>query len=394
MTEPATRPAPHVVISGWYGQENVGDEAMLAVLLAAIERRRPDARFTVLSERPERIAAVHGRADRLVALPHPAPYGWPHALDFDLWRRTRAIRRAVRSASLFVLGGGSLLRDRGARNYLRLVDELWFAERARVPSAVVGVSIGPLQRAWGRALARRLLSRTTLLSVRDSESLGALDGIGVAPDKARCDGDLTLALEPAPRSASSAPAPILVAPCRAMLTGLHDGAAGNPKLDRVLAETLDALVERTNARVQFVPFRCAPDEDDAELCERIRAAMKRADRAEVLPHELDAAAVKARFARASLVIAARFHAVHFAVHSGTPTIAIAYGPKVDRLMGDVVLSDFSLAPGQASAAAMLELHARLAGSDADAPRAAKERLERDSSRTRSMLDELAALADR
>ena len=41
-----------IVISGWYGQRNVGDEAMLEVLLAELSRVDPDADFCVLSERP------------------------------------------------------------------------------------------------------------------------------------------------------------------------------------------------------------------------------------------------------------------------------------------------------------------------------------------------------
>ncbi len=393
MADPANTNAPRVVISGWYGHENVGDEAMLSVLLEAFERRDAATRFTVLSERPDRARVVHDRGERLDALDHPIPYGPLRMLDSDLRRATARIREAVRGASLVVLGGGSLLRDRGRANYLRLVDELSWAQRAGVPTAVVGVSVGPLTRRWGRALARRLLSGADLVSVRDAESLRVLRDLGVDPAKASHDGDLTLALDVGPVPPPADDAPVLVAPCRAMLTGLRDGAKGNPDLEADLARALDGIADRSGAPIEFVPFRCAPpEEDDVALCERIRGRMQAQDRATVAPHDLDARVVKRRFAEAGFVVAARLHALHFALAGRAPTVAIAYGQKVERLFFDLGLNDYALAPRSASRSKLLERYERSRDEGARDFARARERLKEHAARVRAMLERLAALA--
>ena len=391
MADSAAVKSGRVVISGWYGHENVGDEAMLTVLLEAFERADPATRFTVLSERPDRVLVTHGREGRLTALDHPIPYGPLRMLDADLRRATASIREEVRRSSLFVLGGGSLLRDRGRGNFLRLVDELAWAQRAGVPTAVVGVSAGPLRRLLGRAVAKRLLSRVDLLSVRDEASRRVLRDLGVDEARVSFDGDLTLALDPGPLPEDRSNAPVLVAPCRAMLTGLKDGARGNPGLEVDFAQALDTLVHRTGVAVEFVPFRCAPDEDDAQLCERIAARMSQKNSARVADHSLDAAAVKRRFASARLVLAARLHALHFALSGGTPTVAVAYGQKIGRLFRDLSLADFALEPRAATRDKLLERLDRARDHGAADFDRARKRLAEQTTRVHAMLARLAEL---
>ena len=49
-----------LVISGYYGFGNAGDEAMLAAILEAILEVVPDADITVISGNPGHTAANHG----------------------------------------------------------------------------------------------------------------------------------------------------------------------------------------------------------------------------------------------------------------------------------------------------------------------------------------------
>ncbi len=56
------------LISGYYGEKNAGDEAILAGILQEIGRRDPDARFTVLSFDPEDTERRHGEGRELEAI--------------------------------------------------------------------------------------------------------------------------------------------------------------------------------------------------------------------------------------------------------------------------------------------------------------------------------------
>ncbi|REJ35876.1 MAG: polysaccharide pyruvyl transferase CsaB, partial [Bacillota bacterium] len=81
-----------VVISGYYGFDNAGDEAVLAAILAGLRRECPTVHPVVLSGNPARTAARHG----VEAVPRLS---------------LAAVRRALREADLFVSGGGTLLQD-------------------------------------------------------------------------------------------------------------------------------------------------------------------------------------------------------------------------------------------------------------------------------------------
>ncbi len=86
----------HLVISGYYGYGNTGDEAILAALTDELRRRYPDVRLTVLSAVPEATARQYG----VEAIPR--------------WSLP-AIWRALRGADLLISGGGGLIQDTTSR---------------------------------------------------------------------------------------------------------------------------------------------------------------------------------------------------------------------------------------------------------------------------------------
>lgn len=357
-----------IVISGWYGQRNVGDEAMLEVLLAELSRVDPDADFCVLSERPAEIEAHYGSRYSIRALPHPSPYGWKRMLDGERRHATGEIWREVREAQLFVLGGGSLIRDHNKSNFTRVMDELHIAQGADVPAAVIGVTVGPLRTGWGRFWSKRLLQRANIVAVRDEASEKALEELGVPG--VETTGDLTLLLDAEP-SVDSGPAPICIAPCEAMRRGVPDGPPGNPDLARILGESASALNQETGAPIELVAFRSGvPEEDDALLCEEVHAAMVDPTVATLAPFDMQPRAVKGRLGRARLVIGARLHSLIFAAHSGVPIIGIGYGPKVRRFLRALDLEEFCVEPADVNPALLQDLARRWDGERAEAMRAA------------------------
>jgi len=347
---------PRIVISGWYGQRNVGDEAMLEVLLAELSRAAPDADFCILSERPEEIVEHYGERYSVEALPHPSPYGWKRMLDGSRRHATGDVWRAVRESQLFVLGGGSLIRDHNKSNFTRVMDELHIAQGAGVPTAVIGVKVGPLRTGWGRFWSKRLLACANVVSVRDEASERTLDELGVVGVEST--GDLTLLLEAGPFT-TDGPAPICFAPCEAMRRGIPDGPPGNPDLARLLGESASALNQATGAPIELVPFRSGvPEEDDARVCEEVRAAMVDPAAATIAPFDLDPHIVKGRLARARLVVGARLHSLVFAAHTGVPIIGIGYGPKIRRFLAALDLEEFCIEPADVTPALVMDLERR------------------------------------
>ena len=77
----------NILVSGYYGFHNAGDEAILAGMIRAVRDLEPDARFTVISGTAAQTRSMHG----VNAISRG---------DF------KSIWRAMGRADLFVSGGG------------------------------------------------------------------------------------------------------------------------------------------------------------------------------------------------------------------------------------------------------------------------------------------------
>jgi polysaccharide pyruvyl transferase CsaB len=163
-----------ILVAGYYGYRNWGDEGSLATLLQVLPREAVCA----LSGDPAFTEATYG----ICALPR---------------LELRTVRRAIRESDALILGGGSLLQDATSlRSLLYYLALIRWGLRAHGRVLLVGQGVGPLRRRLGRRLTARLLQRVPFLSVRDADSARLLSSLGVSG--ATVDADLTWALAPQP----------------------------------------------------------------------------------------------------------------------------------------------------------------------------------------------------
>src|SRR5678815_3435685 len=112
-----------VGISGSYGGFNLGDEAILHVIIRELEQSLP-VEVTVFSRDADDTHARHGVAAVTAR---------------NLSRRES--QALVRSLDLLILGGGGILYDADADMYLR---EVTLAHEVGTPVMVYAISAGPL----------------------------------------------------------------------------------------------------------------------------------------------------------------------------------------------------------------------------------------------------------
>jgi len=304
-------PRDGIVLSGYYGFGNLGDEAVLSATIRTLRARLGDLPVTVLSARPAETAATHGVAA-------------VHRTD------PRAVWRALGRARLFLSGGGSLLQDiTSARSALYYLGVLALAT-ARVPRTMVyAQGVGPLRRGWVRWLVRRVLDRVDVVTVRDADSRSLLEALRV-----RCRptlvADPVWLLDPAP--------PEALAP-RLRSAGVGEGeplllVAVRPwRGDRfvgALAAGLREAARRLGARVVAVPFQ---RDRDLALSTRVAAATGGV----LLDPPPAPEEVLALAARATAVVGLRLHALILAARAGTPPVGLAYDPKVGALFRELGL---------------------------------------------------------
>ena len=264
------------------GAGNLGDEALLAGLLAALRAHGVEA--IVASVAPPRTRSEHSvpTVDRFVG--------------------TLA---ALARVDAVVSGGGGLLQDttsfRSLAYYLGVIAA---ARLVRMPVAVFAQSLGPLSPRGARAVRRVL--RGVQLGLRDAPSLALATELGL---DAHSVADTALLLDPAPVPERGASAPLVLVP-----------RAGYPLLTDALVATARPWADAGGpVRVTAVD----PKRDAAEL-ERLLAAFPSAEhRAADRPAGLVSA-----FAGAHAVLSGRLHGMVLAAVAGTPVAGLAYDPKV------------------------------------------------------------------
>ena len=166
----------HIVICGYHGFENSGDEALLQAMLDTLRAKSPDAHITVLSMRPRSTSSL---------------YGVDSVHRFDPFR----IARLFRKTDLLLFGGGSLLQDATSRKslyyYLAVIR---MAQKRGVKVMLYANGVGPLNHPLSRKLTKRVLDKVDLITLRDDDSDALLSEIGVTKPKTVVTADAAFTL--------------------------------------------------------------------------------------------------------------------------------------------------------------------------------------------------------
>lgn len=291
------RVTPSIVISGYYGFGNTGDEAVLDGILATFAEIGLDERITVLSGSPAQTAAAH---ESVKAIHRYSPTG---------------VLRALRGADLVISGGGSLLQDAtSSRSLYYYLYVLRLAQVFRRKTMIYAQGIGPLKSEKSKRAVGRVLKRASAVTVRDSDSLSVIESLGVAGARVVADPSF---LAQADMDAADA----VLASCGLSGRPLL-GISIRPWADNAwlpeLAGSVRVICDLLGLTPVLIPMQ--PGED-ARLCAEI-------DLGPLVGGNLPPQAVKGLIARCSLMIGMRLHSLMFAADTGVPFVALVYDPKV------------------------------------------------------------------
>ena len=324
QTDRSSRPL-RILISGYYGFNNLGDEAILTSMQQALRMEHEQLALTVLSANPKLTESSH---------------------DVQAISRTdyKAIWHALGENDLLISGGGSLLQDvtssRSLQYYLLI---LAMSVVRRTPFMIYGQGIGPIRKAWNRRLTGWILQAAKVLTVRDQQSFDELLQLGIPKAKLYLSADPVLLFE----SPESAPGQQIlkdlgVQPERGPLLAVSVRSWGNDEtwIDQ-LALALDAIISTQQAQVVFIPMQQSGDE---AIGQKIKEQMKHKEHAFCLPHGYSVKEVLSVIKSCQLLIGVRLHALVFAAITATKAIAIRYDPKVDHFakrVGQVLAGSLS-----------------------------------------------------
>jgi len=298
----------NVVISGYYGYDNSGDDIILHSILQNLRDLRGDLNFTVLSIKPKETRAR---------------FKVNTVYRFNLFQ----VFFRLRKADLLITGGGNLIQDETSTQSLMYY--LWIINTARrlgAKNMLYAKGIGPVSRPGNIKRVKKALDRVNLITLRESDSLEVIKEIGITGPDIHVAADAAFALPPAAGGEALLSAKGIRRPffCVALRSWKH-----NPDgLDTQVALFADHLAETYGYQAVFVQM-CP--EQDRELSCRVMSLMRHpAVLVETEPDEFNQD--RTILGLASFALCMRLHALIFAMEKGVPTIGLVYSPKIRQFM--------------------------------------------------------------
>lgn len=289
-----------ILISGYYGFGNVGDEAVLEAMLEGFQKRDPAVKTTVLSTQ-----------------------------RCDLFK----ILTEIADCDVFLSGGGSLFQDTtSSRSFLYYIGLVFLAKLFRKKAMIFAQGIGPLRKKINRLIAGFILDRVDLITLRDEDSRTSLVKMGVRRPPIYVTADPALLLKVPEASEGERIMGLEGIPSGRPLVGVSiRNIARRPEMEemqfRRLAENLDYLVEKHGLTPVFLLFRSPEDMTKAS---KVMGMMKH--KSQVVFKNCRLNEMFSLFPKFKLLIGMRLHSLIFAALCRVPMLGISYDPKVRAFM--------------------------------------------------------------
>ncbi|WP_208598911.1 polysaccharide pyruvyl transferase CsaB [Halobacillus karajensis] len=291
-----------LVISGYYGFQNTGDEAILKSIIQHFRTTDPSIELIVLSQQPEHTMEDYG------------------VKAVNRWN-IKEIIKALKSSDGLISGGGSLLQDTtGPKSVLYYTGVMHMARLLNRPVYIYAQGMGPLTKPFSRFLVRYALNKVDGLTVRDETSEQLLKQIGIKKEiQVYSDPVFGYSFKEKPLSRKSRlnDKPLIAVSVREWGDSLA--------LADKLAESLDQCAARGYA-ISFLPMHGKADE---QFSKKIARKMKK--EAEVHSGDLSIDEKLMILSTCDLLIGMRLHSLIFASICSTPFAALSYDPKIEAL---------------------------------------------------------------
>ncbi len=307
-----------VVLSGYYGFDNIGDEAILYSIIRALKNTDPAVQITVLSHNPKRTEELY----RVNAV--------------NRWQ-FGAVVGALKRCDLLISGGGSLLQDvTGVKSLGYYLGVITLARMLGRPVFFYAQGIGPVNSGLGRQLMRAVVNGVQAVTVRDEQSKQDLLAMGVnrPPITVTADPVLSWQVSPAEREqGKEILAGLGIESGRPVLgVSVRRWSGDTAAFKTALAAACDCYAEQ-GWQVVFLPLH---HPGDVTACKEIAGLMH--NPAVVVENSYPVRQFMGIIANCEMVVGMRLHAVIMAAAAGVPPVGISYDPKIDRFLQQLDLT--------------------------------------------------------
>ncbi|MDE2165871.1 MAG: polysaccharide pyruvyl transferase family protein [Alphaproteobacteria bacterium] len=302
----------HLVLYGYYGCGNFGDDLLLLATIAGLRPIFPGYGFIIRDHGLAPAIAAAGTGITFTGI-ETILVGRGRSRAGRWLRYFAAWWRILGQARWLIFGGGTVFHARPSLNSLLLQWVICaMARRRGVHIAALGIGVSELQPA-ARGILRRIVAMSDLFLVRDAAALAQCAGT-----RAQLGGELAFGL-----TALRKPQP----GDRNNTVGLtvYPPACTQPAVIETLRQTVRLLRERGSCVIFLVSQRPGVAADDAPVFAEI------ADKVEVRTLEPNPAALARALDGLGVVCGMRYHAMAIGAMAGIPFAGIAHDNKIAEL---------------------------------------------------------------
>lgn len=311
------QPAMKVVMYGWFGARNFGDDLLLASTATRIEQRYPQAFFCVIGANASVIENEYGYQ---AATPD----------------RKYEVRAFLDQAAAMVLCGGLLFDDPLAQTAgeMEFCLDPWIeptgqaavcllARSLGVPSVYLGFGAGPIDNRPTRIAVNLIARSEARFLPRDEHTKDLLEACGVKSNQIAVRADLILGardyvIERAAQAPNDADGDFFTVSLRRWHRNPADFA-------RQIAHALDAVTQETGLVALMLPF----DQDDVELHRNVVEHMEHPESARVIETRPEETELLSLIARSRFAFAMRLHCSILHHILDKPAVGLNYNDKIE-----------------------------------------------------------------
>ncbi|MBQ7499853.1 MAG: polysaccharide pyruvyl transferase CsaB [Clostridia bacterium] len=298
-----------VVLSGYYGYMNAGDDIILATLVGSLRKHSPGLSIAVMSKTPDETE----KNLRVDAYPR-----------FDLPK----IAKLFRNSRLYINGGGTLLTDvTSTRSLIYYVHMMKKAKKSGMKTLLLGGGVGPFRSASNRRRAIGVLKEADLITLRDKGSYDLLVSNGIKG--AMLTADVAFGFSPEifdPDHVYEIPG---VSGGKYFVISLRECRDAGDDFEKNVARACDDIAGKYGMIPVFLPMQTGVDQPIA-----VRTSSMMKTRAVVIDGKLGINDIGSVISGASFSLGMRLHSVICSVSSGVPTLAISYDDKVRNFVAE------------------------------------------------------------
>ena len=294
-----------IIMSGYFGFSNSGDDAILKSIIESFKSLDPDLNIKVLSKDPDLTEREYGVA----------------AVDrfkfFD-------VRKSLKASDMLISGGGSLLQDKTSSRsiwYYLLIMKL--AKRYKKKVFVYSNGVGPINKKFNRNFTRRVLNKVDYITLRDKDSYDFIKSIGVNNPNVKVLSDPVFNLKEASDESVRKKFDINEDTVLVSIRSWMD----DEKLISELSKFLNYLLD-DGKNIVFMPMQTPRD---TTISEKIAANIKSS---KIIDEKYPVEILMSLMKNADFIVAMRLHAMIYAIHQNLPFIGLSYDPKTETLLKD------------------------------------------------------------